>query len=80
MNETEIFEQVRNIISLELQVEPESIQFESNANTISGWDSISNIRIIDSLESAFSIEFSIEAIYEANSISDLINYILLFKK
>ena len=80
MNEIQVFEQIRIIISTELEIDPQSIQLESNPNSIKGWDSISNIRIIDSIENAFKIEFSIDVIYEAKSIQDLVNYTFKTKK
>jgi acyl carrier protein len=53
-----------------------TIDFESNSDSIKGWDSITNIMLIDSLEEKFKIEFPIEVIFESKNIGDWINYII----
>jgi acyl carrier protein len=52
------------------------IDFESNSDSIKGWDSITNIMLIDSLEEKYKIEFPIEVIYESKNIGDWINYMI----
>lgn len=51
------------------------INFASNSNSISGWDSITNILLIDKIEENYNIEFPIDVIYESENIEDWINFI-----
>lgn len=52
------------------------INLESNAETIRGWDSMSNLIFINELENLFNVKFSIDEIYESNCIGDLLDAII----
>ena len=71
----EKLEEIRLIFRKVFKDDAITIDFESNSDSIKGWDSITNILLIDSLEEKFKIEFPIEVIYESKNIGDWINYI-----
>jgi acyl carrier protein len=52
------------------------ISMSSNSNSISDWDSISNILLIDKIEQEFSLEFPIDVIYESKNVGDWVDFIL----
>lgn len=48
-----------------------SIQYQSSANDIEAWDSMTNLFLIDMIEKKMSIKFSLSEILEAQNIGDL---------
>ena len=64
------------IFRLVFENERLEISMDSNTNNIEGWDSLSNIELIDRIEDLYGIEFPIEVIYEAESVRDWIDFIL----
>jgi acyl carrier protein len=72
----EVLEEIQLIFRDVFKDENLMINFASNSNSISGWDSITNILLIDKIEENFNIEFPIDVIYESEKIEDWINFIL----
>ena len=72
----ELLEVIQSIFRDVFQDDNLIIHFASNANSIIGWDSITNILLIDKIEEYFRIEFPIDVIYESENIEDWINFIL----
>ena len=72
----EVLEEIQLIFRDVFKNENLMINFASNSNSISGWDSITNILLIDKIEENFNIEFPIDVIYESEKIEDWINFIL----
>lgn len=64
------------IFRLVFENERLEISMDSNTNNVEGWDSLSNIELIDRIEDLYGIEFPIEVIYEAESVRDWIEFIL----
>jgi len=64
------------IFRLVFENERLEISMDSNTNNVEGWDSLSNIELIDRIEDLYGIEFPIEVIYEAESVRDWIDFIL----
>ncbi|MFO1257744.1 MAG: acyl carrier protein [Gammaproteobacteria bacterium] len=60
-------------------LEDESIVLvpELSANDVSSWDSLNHIRLIISVEEAFSIKFSTLEVTELKKVSDLVDLILV---
>lgn len=72
----ELLEEIQLIFRDVFKDENLIIDFNSNSNSISGWDSITNILLIDKIEENYNIEFPIDVIYESENIGDWINFIL----
>lgn len=72
----EVLEEIQLIFRDVFKDENLMIDFTSNSNSISGWDSITNILLIDKIEENYNIEFPIDVIYESENIGDWINFIL----
>ena len=75
MNFEEIFEQVKEIIVEELDVNPDDVTLESNLEDDFGADSLDAIELIISLEDAFDIEIPDEAAMEFRTVKQLVDYI-----
>jgi acyl carrier protein len=69
-------EQIEIIFRKVFNDENLKIDFETNSDSIVGWDSITNIMLIDLIEETFQIEFPVEVIFESKNIGDWINFIL----
>jgi acyl carrier protein len=75
-NKEEILGEIQVVFREVFKNEELIVDFESNADSISEWDSITNILLIDAIEEKFAIEFPIDVIYEAKNIGDWIEFIL----
>ena len=74
-----ICKQINELCKLVFEDETLEIDFNSNANNVRGWDSMTNLFLIDELERKFNVKFSIDDIYSANCIGDLIDIIMKAK-
>jgi acyl carrier protein len=72
----EILRVIQIIFRSEFKNDSLIINFDSNSQSIENWDSVTNIVLMDSIEREFNVEFSIDVIYESNTIGDWIDYIL----
>lgn len=59
IDDTDIAVRVRQIMAEIFEVAPEEIQAEFGPDHASLWDSMSNLQLIQALESEFGIEFSL---------------------
>ena len=75
-NKEEILHKIQLVFRDVFKDENLIINFDSSAGSVPGWDSITNILLIDAIEEIFAIEFPIDVIYESQNIGDWINYIL----
>jgi acyl carrier protein len=75
IDKKEILKVLEHIFRLTLNDETLVLKLDSSTKSISQWDSITNIVIIDAIESHFNIEFPIDVIYEARNIEDWIDFI-----
>ena len=72
----DILKNIRQIFRDVFKDEDLAIEMSSNSNAIEGWDSITNILLIDKIEEHFNIELPIDVIYESENIGDWVKYIL----
>jgi len=70
-----IFEQVRNIISSELNIKIDDITLEKSLFSDLGADSIDAVEVIMALEDNFNIEISDEDAKDVKTVGDLVNLI-----
>ena len=63
---------LQQIFRDELDDENLVITAASTPDDIDGWDSLANIRIVASVESAFGFEFDVEQIEAVKSVADLL--------
>lgn len=53
-----------------------SVNAETTANDVPGWDSLANINLIFAMESEFSIKFALGEIQELNNVGEMVASIL----
>ena len=70
-----VFEKVRELLSEQLEIDPEEITLESNIVTDFGADSLDLVDFVMSLEDEFDKEIPDEDIEKIKTIGDVISYI-----
>lgn len=71
-----ILHEIELIFRKELEDENLTVTYESSADSVEKWDSISNLLLISAIEERFNITFPIEFIFKAENVGDLCDYIL----
>lgn len=71
----EILKEIRQMFRDVFKDDYLEIDLTANSNSIEGWDSITNILLIDKIEEHFNIELPIDIIYESENIGDWVKYI-----
>lgn len=69
------FERVKEIIAEQLDVDPESVTYESVITDDLGADSLDVVDLVMSFEDEFDIEIPEEAIESIHTVSDIVKYI-----
>ena len=60
-----------NIISRVMEIESSELTDESGAEDVENWDSYNGLLLVDEIESEFNVKFTIEEIFDINSITDI---------
>jgi acyl carrier protein len=71
----EIFKDIVAIISSALNTPIAELSDKSSPSSVESWDSINNLTIISDLEDKFDVIFSIDDIFEMQTIGDICNKI-----
>lgn len=75
MNETEIFDKVKEIVVEQLSVEAEQVTESANFQNDLNADSLDVVEMVMALEEAFDIEIPDEAAEEIKTVKDAVTYI-----
>lgn len=67
--------EVISIISAATQTPSEQLNDQSSPSSVDRWDSINNLTIITDLEEKFNVTFSIDDIFEMQTIGEICNKI-----
>lgn len=70
-----IFEEVKNILAENLDLDPNTIEMTSDLATDLGADSLDAIDIVMSLEDQYGIEVPDSAIENMKTVEDIVNFI-----
>lgn len=76
MTRDAVLDKVKVIIAEILRCSPERLLDTTSASDIENWDSLTNINIIISLESAFKVKFALGEIQELKNISGIVDLII----
>ena len=60
-----------SIISRVMEIESSELTDESGAEDVENWDSYNGLLLVDEIESEFNVKFTIEEIFDINSITDI---------
>lgn len=75
MNEAEIFDKVKKIVTEQLSVEPENVTPQANfANDLNA-DSLDTVELVMALEEEFDIEIPDEAAEQITTVQQAVDYI-----
>lgn len=77
MNDQDILNQVKSVISLVFGVKDPIVTDKTVALDIDGWNSLSHMSFILQIETDFGITFNDEEMFKLEDIGDLINKIKL---
>ena len=75
MNKNEILAKVQEVFREELEVEDLELTYETTADDVEEWDSLSHVQLVMALEKAFKIKFTSREILTWNNIDNLVNCI-----
>lgn len=75
MEKNDILKRVEEIFRDELEIDDLELSYETTADDVEGWDSLSHVQLVAAMEEAFGIEFSSREILSWDNIGDLIDSI-----
>lgn len=70
-----IFEKVKSIIAEQLDLDPESITYDSSITDDLGADSLDVVDIVMSFEDEFGVEIPDDAVETIRTVADIVKYI-----
>lgn len=70
-----IFDEVKEILAEQLDIDPEIIEMTSNLQTDLGADSLDSIDIVMSIEDRYGIEVPDSVIENMRTVEDIVNFI-----
>lgn len=70
-----VFEKVRSIIAEQLDIDPESITYESSITDDLGADSLDVVDLVMCFEDEFGVEIPDDAVETIRTVSDIVKYI-----
>ncbi len=75
MNESEIFAKVKNIVTEQLSVEPDSVTPSANFADDLNADSLDTVELVMALEEEFDLEIPDEAAEQITTVQQAVDYI-----
>lgn len=75
MDKTEIISKLQDVFRDVLDNENINLFYETSADDIEEWDSLSHIQLIVSIEKAFSVKFSSRELLSWDTVGDMIDCI-----
>ncbi len=73
MNNEQIFEKVNQVFRVIFKNESITVNRETTAKDIAGWDSITHLDIITGMEEAFQVEITGFEVMNLNNVGDLLD-------
>ena len=59
-----------------MEIKSSELTDESSPEDIENWDSYNGLLLVDELESEFNVKFTVEEVFDVNSISDIKKHLL----
>ena len=76
MTQNEIMDALHSIFRTVLKNDSITLTAETTANDVDGWDSVTNVMIIDEIEKQFGLSFKLRDIIKMKNVGDLSNKVL----
>ena len=70
-----IFEKVKSIIAEQLDIDPESVTYDSSITDDLGADSLDVVDLVMSFEDEFGVEIPDEAVETIHTVSDIVRFL-----
>ena len=80
MEKEEIIKRINEILKSILDDESININYDTKASDIDGWDSLTHISIISSIEEEFKLSFSASQVMNFKNVGDMVEAIYNNKK
>ena len=80
MEKEEILKRINEILKSILDDESININYDTTASDIDGWDSLTHISIISSIEEEFKLSFSASQVMNFKNVGDMVEAIYNNKK
>ena len=74
MEREEILSQINKIFTAILRKEI-VLNYETTAKDVPGWDSLTNMMLIDGIEKQFSFKFKLSEVRKLNNVGDLVDIV-----
>lgn len=76
MTQNEIMDALHSIFRTVLKNDFITLTAETTANDVDGWDSVTNVMIIDEIEKQFGLSFKLRDIIKMKNVGDLCSKVL----
>lgn len=76
MNKEKVLEKINDVFKEIFDDETLEVDENTTANDVEGWDSLTHINIIASVEKEFDIDFSTKEVISMKNIGDMVDIIL----
>lgn len=76
MTQNEIMDALHSIFRTVLKNDSITLTAETTANDVDGWDSVTNVMIIDEIEKQFGLSFKLRDIIKMKNVGDLCSKVL----
>lgn len=76
MNKEKVLEKINDVFKEIFDDETLEVDENTTANDVEGWDSLTHINIIASVEKEFNIDFSTKEVISMKNIGDMVDIIL----
>ena len=76
MNKEKVLERINEVFRVIFDDETLEVDENTTANDVEGWDSLTHINIIASVEKEFGIDFSTKEVISMKNIGDMVDIIL----
>jgi acyl carrier protein len=77
MDRTAVLQRINQVCQNVFRDDSLLVNESTNANDVDGWDSMTNLLLIDAIETEFNITFSLDEILEFNNIGDMYRCIVI---
>lgn len=75
MEEKEIYSRLRSVFKEQLEHDNFELLENTKASDIDGWDSVTHMMIIDTIETQFEIKFELMELMEMDTVGNLVMHI-----
>lgn len=71
----QVLGEVQEIFRRELEIPSLNLSFSSSPDSIEGWNSVTNLLLINAIEEKYQTSLPIDVIFKLNTVGDICDYI-----